>query len=30
VTRFGFQDVSNMEGGIDAWSCDIDATIPRY
>ncbi len=30
VTRFGFGDVSNMDGGIDAWSCDIDATIPRY
>lgn len=30
VTRFGFGDVSNMEGGIDAWSCDIDTTIPRY
>ena len=29
-TRFGFSDVSNMEGGIDAWSCDIDAAIPRY
>lgn len=30
VTRFGFSDVSNMEGGIDAWSCDIDTRIPRY
>ena len=30
VTRFGFQDVSNMEGGIDAWSCEVDTAIPRY
>lgn len=30
VTRFGFSDVSNMEGGIDAWSCEVDTAIPRY
>lgn len=26
----GFEDVSNVRGGIDAWSLEIDPTIPRY
>lgn len=26
----GFAPVANVEGGIDAWSTEIDATIPRY
>ena len=26
----GFTEVYNVEGGIDAWSTDIDATVPRY
>jgi len=26
----GFRDVYNVEGGIDAWSQDIDANVPRY
>src|SRR3569623_340247 len=26
----GFRDVYNVEGGIDAWSREVDATIPRY
>jgi sulfur-carrier protein adenylyltransferase/sulfurtransferase len=26
----GFDDVGNLDGGIDAWSCEIDDTIPRY
>jgi monothiol glutaredoxin len=26
----GFRDVSNVEGGIDAWSREIDPAIPRY
>jgi len=26
----GFRDVYNVEGGIDAWSQDIDASVPRY
>jgi monothiol glutaredoxin len=26
----GFRNVSNVEGGIDAWSREIDPTIPRY
>lgn len=26
----GFTDVANVEGGIDAWSVQIDPSIPRY
>jgi len=26
----GFSNVYNLEGGIDAWSREIDATVPRY
>ena len=26
----GFGDVYNVEGGIDAWSQTVDATVPRY
>jgi monothiol glutaredoxin len=26
----GFRDVNNVEGGIDAWSREIDPSIPRY
>jgi len=26
----GFKDVYNLAGGIDAWSCDIDPSVPRY
>lgn len=26
----GFERVVNLEGGIDAWSCDVDPTVPRY
>ncbi len=26
----GFSDVYNVEGGIDAWSQTVDASIPRY
>lgn len=26
----GFQNVRNMVGGIDAWSTDVDRSIPRY
>ncbi|RLT22450.1 MAG: sulfurtransferase [Chloroflexi bacterium] len=28
--RFGFRNVANMSGGIDAWSLLIDPTTPRY
>ncbi len=26
----GFEDVRNLTGGIDAYSCDADSEIPRY
>ena len=26
----GFQRVQNIEGGIDAWSCEVDPGVPRY
>jgi rhodanese-related sulfurtransferase len=26
----GFTNVFNLEGGIDAWSTEVDPTIPRY
>ncbi len=30
LTRNGFTDVKNVAGGIDAWSLEIDPSIPRY
>lgn len=26
----GFTNVTNLAGGIDAWSEEVDATVPRY
>lgn len=26
----GFSSVFNLSGGIDAWSCECDQSIPRY
>ena len=26
----GFTDVTNLAGGIDAWSAIVDASVPRY
>ena len=28
--RMGFTDVHNLVGGIDAWSTEVDSTVPRY
>jgi monothiol glutaredoxin len=28
--ELGFRNVRNVEGGIDAWSREVDAAIPRY
>lgn len=30
LLRQGFTDVTNLAGGIDAWSLEIDPTVPRY
>ncbi len=30
LERQGFTQVFNVAGGIDAWSCEIDAAVPRY
>ena len=26
----GFEDTQSLRGGIDAWSAEIDPTVPRY
>jgi rhodanese-related sulfurtransferase len=28
--RQGFRNLSNLQGGIDAWSLLVDPTVPRY
>ena len=28
--KLAFRNLFNVEGGIDAWSCEIDSSIPRY
>jgi monothiol glutaredoxin len=28
--RMGFRNVHNLVGGIDAWSLEVDANVPRY
>lgn len=30
LSRQGYTDLGNLAGGIDAWSRDVDPTIPRY
>lgn len=30
LERHGFERVSNLEGGIDGWSREVDTEIPRY
>lgn len=30
LLRGGFSDVTNLAGGIDAWSLDVDPNVPRY
>jgi rhodanese-related sulfurtransferase len=30
LARQGFKNLSNLEGGIDRWSCEIDRNVPRY
>lgn len=30
LSQSGFDRVANISGGIDAWSSDVDESIPRY
>ena len=30
LERSGFNNIANLQGGIDAWSCDADSSVPRY
>lgn len=30
LVNSGFEHVWNLTGGIDAWSCDCDSSVPRY
>jgi rhodanese-related sulfurtransferase len=30
LLRNGFTNVTNLAGGIDAWSVEIDPSVPRY
>jgi rhodanese-related sulfurtransferase len=30
LAQNGFENVSNLEGGIDLWSIEVDETVPRY
>lgn len=30
LAREGFRKLYNLDGGIDAWSVEVDRTVPRY
>ena len=30
LSRAGFERLTNMAGGIDAWSAEVDPGVPRY
>ncbi len=30
LSRAGFERLTNMTGGIDAWSTEVDPSVPRY
>ncbi|MBL6987679.1 MAG: rhodanese [Methylobacter sp.] len=30
LNHAGFKHIANLTGGIDAWSCDCDNSVPRY
>ena len=30
LQRAGFNSVFSLQGGIDAWSCEVDPSLPRY
>jgi adenylyltransferase/sulfurtransferase len=30
LQQAGVANVASLAGGIDAWACEVDATVPRY
>jgi rhodanese-related sulfurtransferase len=30
LARQAYENVYNLAGGIDAWSCEVDPSVPRY
>jgi len=30
LVQSGYKKIANLTGGIDAWSCTCDISIPRY
>lgn len=30
LVHSGFKSIANLAGGIDAWSCHCDSSVPRY
>jgi len=30
LVQSGFTNIANLTGGIDAWSCYCDSSVPRY
>jgi adenylyltransferase/sulfurtransferase len=30
LQRLGYCNVRSLAGGIDAWSCEVDPSVPRY
>jgi len=30
LVHSGFENITNLTGGIDAWSCQCDSAVPRY
>jgi rhodanese-related sulfurtransferase len=30
LSRQGYENLLNLSGGIDRWSCEVDPAVPRY
>jgi rhodanese-related sulfurtransferase len=30
LQRLGHHNIASLAGGIDAWSCEVDPSVPRY
>jgi rhodanese-related sulfurtransferase len=30
LANAGFENIANLTGGIDAWSCNCNSSVPRY